>query len=398
MNSVGIIVEYNPFHNGHLHHLRQSAALTGAQAVIAVMSGHFTQRGEPAVISKWERTQMALAGGADLVVELPYAFSCQHGDLFAKGAISLLDHLKVSHLVFGCEGGSLELLKELDLLSCQPHFQARIRHWLKEGRSLPAARQAALAEAGRESDLADLPNNTLGLAYLKALRETGSDIVPHALPRLHSSYHDPVPGHASIASATAVRRLREAGQPYHDYVPKTSGDLLDRHLAQTGAFHTWEHYFPFLKLKILTLGKARLAGIHDMEEGLESAFYRAALESGSFETFMTAIKSRRYTRTRLQRICAHILTGTTKEQISGFSLDSGADSLRILGFSTQGRQYLNTIKKEVSIPIFSKFSASAPPILKHELAVTGAYGAILPEPAWSQLCQREYQQPPLLFP
>lgn len=391
MKAVGLIVEYNPFHNGHLHHLRESQKLTPGYVVIAVMSGHFTQRGEPAVVDKWRRTQMALDTGIDLVVELPYAYSTQHAALFAKGAVSILSHLKADCLIFGSEIGNISQLQQLEALTVSSPFQTLLKKHLATGLSLPKAQIQALTDLGMPPHMAKQPNNTLGLHYLRAIRELDAPIVPETIPRIHSAYSETAPNHESITSATAIRSLLAEGAEMGAYVPEST---LKR-LTPEAVIPNWEPYFASLRLKILTLGLDGLREIHDMKEGLEHRFYEAALTAENFEALMATVKSKRYTRTRLQRICAHILTGTTATFIQAMELSNPAPYVRILGMSGAGRQYLKNIKKEMTVPIYSKFHQQGHPMLKHEQQVTAAYGSVLSPSRWTELNVKEFSQYPV---
>ena len=395
MKALGLIVEYNPFHNGHLYHLTESLNLSEADVVVVVMSGHFTQRGEPTIIDKWTRTKLALEQGADLVIELPYAYSCQHAEIFAKGAVSILTHLQVDDLVFGSESGKISDLIKLDTLTQSLAFQSMLKKQINNGLSLPKAQLAALSHFDFDTEFTSAPNNTLGLYYLRALREQNSPIISKTITRIHSDYRDLSPTHHQIGSATSIRLLRENLDSYASYVPKNVYDSLTSHYKQTQIFHTWSHYYPYLKQKILTLTPSRLIEIHDMEEGIEHRFFSAALTSQTFDEFMNAIKTKRYTRTRIQRICSHILTHTTKAQIKDFDLSMGAPYLRILGLSTLGKQYMRGIKKELMIPVYSKFQSNGSPLLKHEQSVTAAYSAILPEPFCTNLNLAEFSNFPI---
>lgn len=397
MKATGLIVEYNPFHNGHLYHLRQSMKQSKADLLVVVMSGHFTQRGEPAVINKWERTKMALQNGADLVVELPYVYSCQHADLFAKGAVSILTHLFVNDLIFGSESGNIDELTELESITRSESFQLELQKGLKSGLSLPLAHAQTLQHFEQNSKLGTLPNNTLGLYYIRAIHELNSSLIPGTIERIHSDYHDLLPVHDRISSATSIRHLRENQSDYRDYVPDTVHDLLETNYHLTKTYHTWEAYFPFLKQKILTLTPAYLSQIHDVEEGIENRLYQAMIKSQSFEEFMNHVKTKRYTRTRIQRICANILTHTTKALVQSHPLEQGAPYVRLLGTSTIGKQYLKTIKKEIHVPIYSKFDSKGHAFLKHEQAVTAAYSSILPEPYCTHLNEAEFKTFPLHF-
>ena len=395
MKATGLIVEYNPFHNGHLYHLTKSIQQSNADVLIVVMSGHFTQRGEPTIINKWERAKMALLNGADLVIELPYVYSCQSADLFAKGAVSILTHLHVNELIFGSESGNIDELIHLDALTQRDDFKKLLHQQLKKGLSLPKASAVTFDQFKLNQSLATSPNNTLGLYYLKAIRELHSPIKAGTITRIHSDYRDLSPTHQTISSATSIRNLREQGQSIEAFVPANVAQLLEKHYDLTKTYLTWETYFPFLKQKILTLTPKGLVTIHDIEEGIENRLYKAMLKSSTFEEFMAQVKTKCYTRTRIQRMCANILTQTEKKWVHDLQLTNGVPYLRLLGATANGKRYLKTIKKDLSIPLYSKFESKGHPILKHEQAVTAAYSAVLPEPFCTQLNEAEYSTFPL---
>ena len=388
MKALGLIVEYNPFHNGHLHHLQASISLTKPDVVVAVMSGHFTQRGEPTIVNKWKRAEMALSAGIDLVIELPYAFGVRAADTFAKGSVSILNALGVEELVFGSESAVLKDLIELENASRSDEFQMQVHEYLKKGMSLPKAH--ALVDARLEQRA---PNNTLGIQYLRAIREFDSNMTPHTIARKGASYNDETPSDTHIASATAVRRLIEAGKEYDAYVPDDIHSLL--RADEFVGIQSWENHFVVLKQKILTLGTDELEKIHDMIEGLEHRFYSVAMKSSNFKDFLRNILTKRYTKTRIQRICANILTHTTQAKISVWQLDKGTPYVRVLGFSEKGRNYLRHIKDDVQIPIYSTFGKSVHPMLRHEQSVTAAYASVLPEPHATKLLQDEYKKIPI---
>jgi len=381
MKALGLIVEYNPMHNGHLYHLNESKKLTNPDVTIAVMSGNFTQRGEPAIVNKWERAKMALENGIDLVIELPYAFSNQSANLFATGAVSILNHLKVDHLVFGSESGNIDQLWELARRTGDLEFQQRVKEKLDKGLSLPAAYQE-LDHRYNGS------NNTLGIAYLSTIEKLNANLKPLTISRLASQHTEEIPNHPTIASATAIRKMITEGADYGAYTPCQ----LDPSVA---TLQNWESHYPYLRHKLLTTDPEDLEQIHDMVEGLEHRFIESAKSNSNFEDFVTGVKTKRYTRTRLQRICANVLTGTTKPDIAQWDLKKGASYIRILGFTGAGAQYLRQVKKEVEAPIYSTFSRTAHDMLKHEQKVTAAYASIYSETNWTNHIEKEFSGQPV---
>ena len=378
MKILGLVVEYNPFHNGHLHHIEASKKLVQPDVTIAVMSGHFMQRGEPACTTKWNRVALALAYGVDLVVELPYAYSNQSADLFAIGAVSILNHLGATHLCFGSELGDIKTLArladEMDSLD--------VKELLATGMSLPKAfAQLKPALSG--------PNNTLGIQYLRAIRELNADIIPLTISREIAGYNDQVPVDDKITSATAIRKMVDDGVDYSQYVP---AQIDDPYMA----LQNWESHYKFLRHKLLTSRLADLEQIHDMVEGIENRLVAAARESASWADFMQAVGTKRYTRTRIQRICANVLTSLTKREIAAWNLRQGALYVRILGFTKTGSSYLKQIKDNVLVPIYSNFSKDCHPMLQQEIRVTSAWGSVYDGEYISDIIQQETGAKPII--
>lgn len=373
MIATGIVVEYNPFHNGHLFHLNEAKKLTGADVIVAVMSGNFLQRGEPAIVDKWTRTRMALASGADLVIELPYAFATAHAPQFAKGAVEILDALHCGSICFGSEEGNIvPFTNTLHMMRTNKTLYERtIKSSIQEGISYPHALRIAYEEISRDTHepLADLsePNNILGFHYMQAIQDMQSDMLPVTIERTGTHYHDERLPTESIASATSIRKeLFSNGignvQPF---MSASSFELLNEHLHQS-----WESLYPLLRYTILREEPARLTDIADITEGIEFLLWRAAKEQATFQGFMHAVKSKRYTWTRIQRMLVHVLTGyrkTTRQQITSPSY------LRLLGMSEAGRAYVRTIKKDLSLPIISRAGSYKDPSLLMDIKSTDIY-------------------------
>ncbi|OEH93936.1 nucleotidyltransferase [Bacillus solimangrovi] len=400
MKACGLVVEYNPFHNGHAFHLEQAKKTSNADIIIAVMSGNFLQRGEPAIVSKWARAKMALAAGVDLVIELPYSFAVQKADRFAYGAVALLDALNADYFCFGSEHGEIEPFIETSrfLLENEQTISQRMKAALRSGVSFPSAASAAIEQVIDQPLPLDThaPNNILGLSYVKAALELGSSIKPLTIKRTGAHYHDQdVTGH--IASATSIRRIIfEEGKSISTLshvLPNSSITELVEYNKQNKQLHSWEHYFSLLKFRLLTMSHTELASIAEVEEGLEYRFKNAIKEATSFEEFIKRVKTKRYTWTRLQRAAIHILTNTTKEQL----ITSGQKPayLRLLGMSEQGQTYLRHHKKHFSLPLVSKISAFSHPQLSLDLKAADTYQLCFDEPLRSQALHKEYATIPI---
>ncbi|MDQ6419300.1 nucleotidyltransferase [Paenibacillus sp. LHD-117] len=390
MRTVGLIVEYNPFHNGHSYHLQQSLKITGAEAVVAVMSGNFLQRGEPALVDKWTRTRMALAGGCDLVIELPVAYATQAAEWFAYGAVSLLEATGVvDAFCFGTESGLLSpLLRAAELASDEPEaFKRLLKQRLETGMAYPQAYSGAIAaytaeqgDADASSFPFDQPNHTLGLHYLIAHRRLRGRMEPFTIAREKAEYNQTTITDIRIASATAIRKRLFEGLSLTDilpFVPASTYELLsdcvEKRLAPIG----WDHYMHPLLHGMLTSSAEQLGQLHELSEGLEHRLLQSLpnLETVSFESLLAQLKTKRYTRTKLQRALLSVLLGHAKSDFTADKLRSGAGYLRILGFTDKGRQLLKQMKKTATMPVL--LSAARPPerfrYLDLDTAASAAY-------------------------
>ena len=380
MRSTGVIVEYNPFHNGHLFHLNETKKMTNADVLIAVMSGNFLQRGEPALVSKWARTSMALRAGIDIVVELPYQFATQQAEIFANGAISILEALHCNAFAFGSESGNMEsFLYTVKKVEENNHLlQTIIQEEVKKGSSYPKSVAAAYTTALEGEDTIDLskPNNILGYHYIKALREQNGKMEAYTIPRKNAQYHDEHFSSATIASATSIRK-HIFENPDHDsisiaqYVPRTTLEELQNYRKKTGVLHSWELYWPYLQYRIQTASYEELRNIYEIEEGIEYRIKEASLESSSFHEFMQKLKTKRYTWTRLQRMCLHILTNTLKAEMSKHN--RLVPYIRLLGMSHKGQHYLNEHKKELKLPLIANVKKEHTALLQLDLKAARVY-------------------------
>ncbi len=403
MKAVGLIVEYNPFHNGHLYHVLQSKQQNDADVVIAVMSGSFLQRGEPAIVNKWSRTAMALHNGVDLVIELPYIFSTQHAEHFASGAVSLLEAIRCDSFCFGSEKGTISSFVQLyDIISHHEEaLNEQVRLYCKQGNSYPRAFSLALqnldVQIENEIDLS-MPNNILGFQYVRATLDNNYQIKPSLINRVAAQYHDASLPDGHIASATSIRKalLNQTyeGAPVKSFMPAYSLSELTQYAAKNNLLHSWEHYWPLLQYTLLTHSAQQLAAIYEVEEGIQYRLKEVALLSKSFEQFMTKVKTKRYTYTRIQRICVHILNNVSKEQMK--RLMKQPSYLRILGFTETGRQYLSEKKKLIELPIISKPGSFNDEGLALDIHASTIHSLVLPPEQRIEAVQREYKQPIIL--
>lgn len=409
MNIVGLIVEYNPLHNGHAYHFAEAKRLSGAEAVVAVMSGDFLQRGEPAIVSKWARTEMALSLGADVVIELPVAYAVQPAEWFAHGAVALLEATGVvTHLCFGSEAGALEALEPLAarLADESAALKAAVAEELATGASYPAAYAAAAARtsAGADGEAAAArailmqPNNSLGLHYMIALRRLGSGIAPLTVRRRAAGFHDAAPTDAAIASATAVRALIEGGglDAAAPYLPPASAAVLAREFAAGHGPMTWDSLAQPLFHRLLLCSPEELAAHHEMTEGLEYRIKKVLpeLEQPSVSALLDKLKTKRYTRTKLQRTLLHVLLQHDRTLLSPSALAGGPGYLRVLGFSETGRLLLKRMKKTASLPIVTRAASFDHPQLSLDLRASAVYANAMSRPSVREMFL-DYRQPPI---
>ncbi|PFO09932.1 hypothetical protein COJ85_00685 [Bacillus sp. AFS076308] len=403
MNAVGLIVEYNPFHNGHAFHLNASKEAANAEVVIAVMSGNFLQRGEPALVSKWYRTKMALLNGVDIVFELPYMFAVQKAEIFANGAVSILDTAGCDAVCFGSESGDLSsFLKTIDFIDEQKQqLEENIHQFIDTGVSYPKAVSLAYHQLSDSNSYLDLakPNNILGIEYIRAIKKQKSSLKPMTVARKNADYHDEHFASETIASATSIRKAilsKEGGQnSIGQYVPSPTEQLLSEYLIEYQVFHQWENYWNYLQFRLLQSTPEELREIYEVEEGLENRILAAALIAGSFHEFMEKIKTKRYTWTRLQRLCVHILTNTKKGQMAGPS--DKASYLRLLGMTPKGKEYLNKRKKDFSLPLVSKLSSYKGKEIQLDLKAARIYSLGVAPHLTKELMNKEFKQPPILI-
>ena len=376
MQAVGLVVEYNPFHNGHFHHVQEAKRVTKADIAIAVMSGQFLQRGEPALVDKWTRTKMALASGVDIVIELPYVYSTAPANEFARGAITLLDSMNCSAFAFGSEQGTITpFLNTFSLIeSNQQQYNASIQQAMLTGVSYPQALHYAYEtlKAAYPNDYIDLaqPNNILGFHYIEAAKALDSTMQAVTIQRIEAGYYDDINQEKHIASATGIRKALFDHQDVCNFLPQPSYTALCNWQALHGKFMSWEALWPLLQYAILRHTPGQLTAFADVQEGLENALVKHAKTSSSYAEFMANLKSKRYTWTRLQRMLTHIYTGVTKEQLHAFN---NPTFIRLLGMTENGQRYLSMHKKQIGLPLISRVAATKDPMLTLDIQATTMY-------------------------
>ena len=359
---LGIIAEYNPFHNGHLYHLETSKKLTDADYTVAIISGNFTQRGSTSIVDKWSKTKMALENGIDLVIELPVLYSISSAENFADGAIKILNSLGiVDYLSFGAETSDISILNNIANILCSEHeeYKNLLSIELEKGLSFPKARENALLDYIKNTDdnvpenriidfekyskVLSSPNNILGIEYLKALKKYKSSIKPVCISRFKSEYNSSSFSE-NIASATAIRELikNKNFDTIKNVIPLESYSIL-MDCINSGCVAPDLNCFE--KEIIFTLRKMSIEEIFnlpDVSEGLEFSIKKAVNSCNNINNFLDIVKSKRYTVTRLQRILLYALLGISKEDIQ-LSKKVEKPYVRVLGFNDNGKKLVSEI-------------------------------------------------------
>ena len=353
MRIAGIIAEYDPFHKGHAAHIAATRAPDGGQAthVIAVMSGSFTQRGEPAMLSKFTRAEMALAGGADLVIELPLPWAMAPAENFANGGIALLNALGCVDVVsFGSECGDVDTLRELAALNDNNGFCEKLQQLSAQGVTYASAVQTAAAKVlGNEkaSALAS-PNNTLGIEYIRAMQRQGADMDVYTLMRQGASHNEEVPNNG-IASASYIRNLIHTGEigTAICYVPQSTSEWLINAIEAQHAPINKERLAVSLPAILRKMTEEDFAHLPWMSEGLENRFYKASRTASDYDELLETVKTKRYPASRLRRIAWSALIGVRSQDVLGLP-----PYIRILAMNRRGREILSVANP--SLPILTR--------------------------------------------
>lgn len=341
---IGIIAEYNPFHNGHLYHLNKVREMFPDKVITLVLAGNFLNRGDVSIINKWDKTKLALQYGVDLVIELPFVFASQAADIYAYGAISLLNHLKAEYVVFGSELNNINVLKEI-----ANEFQEdkNIKAFLKIGFNYPTA----IAKTYNTN--LNSPNDLLGLSYIKAINKLNSTIIPLTIKRTNDYHNSTTNG--KISSATSIRNCLKNSQDISDFIPKkTLKYIKNINLSD---------FFIYLKYQVITNDLTE----YNIDSKLANSLKKKVNECDNLDELIDCVKTKNYTYNYIKRSLVQILCGIKKDDLT-----KEIEYIRILGFNEIGQKYLNKIKKDITIPIFSTFN----PKLSLELKVSSIYSLV----------------------
>lgn len=331
MKIVGMICEYNPFHNGHIYHIKKVKEMFPNSFLVLVLNGYFLERGEISLLTKEAKTDIALEHGIDLVLELPVVFGTQAADIFAEKAIEILNYVGVTDIVFGSETNDIHLLYQMAKIQLEPEFDTRVKKQLDLGMNYPTA----LSKAMNFPVMIKEPNDLLGISYAKAILKNDYKICLHTIKRTNS-YHDLL-SNDSIISASNIRMKFKNQEDIMNFVP-AKVPLL---------FQSYSEKLLFQILSYQIMMNSDLKSYETVDEGIEYRLKEAILVTNSLEEFIQFVKTKRYTYNRIHRMIIHILLGFTKKINQELKLDY----LHILGFSQKGQQYLKKLRKQVNIPL-----------------------------------------------
>lgn len=390
MNIGAIICEYNPLHNGHKYQIERTRNLSKCDGLIAIMSGNFVQRGEPALIDKWYRTEMALKNGIDLVIELPVVYALSSAEYFANGAVSLLNDLHVvNFLSFGSEIGDSAPLMNIARVLCEEpeEYKISLKEYLNQGLAFPAARSKALYEyfslhdGSISSELIshlETSNNILGVEYCKSIIQNNSGIVPYTIKRVGGDYNSSEINN-TFSSATAIRKLlkeKAAVEVLRNQLPESSFRIIMKLIENNYTFTYSESIINYIKYKAVLDLDQSLKYIPDTGEGLYRRIYNQLLSLDTMESVIQSIKTKRYTYTRISRILTQYFIGFEKFPINRLA-KSRCSYIRVLGLNSKGADILKKIKSKSNIDIINKMPKTTnDPYLQLDLASTRAYSII----------------------
>ena len=335
--TVGIICEYNPFHNGHIYHINKIKKMYPDCTIIAVMSGAITQRGDISIINKWDKAEIALNHGIDLIVELPFNYAVQSADLFAKGAIEILNSLFVDVIIFGSESNNINNLKKLAKIQMSNKYNNLVLEYSKK-LSYPEATGKALEELSNIT--VNSPNDILGLSYIKEIIKNKYNIDVKTIKRTNDYTSKKL---EEIASATSIRYAIKNDIDIKDYVPIDTLNKIDKDLFL-------DKYFNYIKYKILSTDD--LTYIFGIDDKISPRIKKGIIKADNIETLIKNIKTKKYPYNRIKRVLIYILIDFKKTDFKE------ENYIRVLGFNTKGKLYLQKVKKDIKLPVITNYSNS----------------------------------------
>lgn len=376
MKTIGIIAEYNPFHLGHLYQINKIKKRYPHSIIIAIISTNFTQRGDLSIINKWDKTKICLEYGIDLIVELPTLYATQSADIFAKGALKILNELRIDTLVFGSESNNIDILTKLATTELNdPTYPKKVKEYLDNGLNYPSAMSKALKDITNIQ--IDKPNDLLGLSYIKEIIKEKYQITPIAIKRTND-YHSKNTN-SSIINATLIRELYLNQKSISRYLPAKVENYLYKDISLDKAYQ-------YLLYAIIT-NQHELATYLTVDEGIEKRILSNINKCNTWQELVKNIKTKRYTYNKINRMLIHILLGIKKED------NNNLNYLRILGFNYKGQTHLNKIKKSINLEIYHNYKPNKNKNFDLEYRSTYIYSLITND---KTLTQKEFQNNPII--
>ena len=375
MHKIGIIAEYNPFHNGHLYQIKEIKKRYPDSTIISVVSSSFTQRGDISLLNKWDKTKIALDNGIDLVIELPFVYSTQASDIFAEGSIKILNYLGIDTLVFGTERDTIEDLELLANIQINnKEYQEKVKQYLSTGLNYATSTNKALEDITNVK--VDTPNDLLALSYIKQIKLNKYNIKCTNIKRTTSYHGSEI--NDNVSSASNIREMFADNQDIANLIP-----FDKKYLYKV----SMNNYLDILKYKVLS-EDININKYQTVDEGIEGRIIDNITKVTTYEELIQNIKTKRYTYNKISRMLLHILTSFTKEEASNIDIDY----IRVLGFTTKGQEYLSKIKKNITIPIITGYKKNISKVLDIEYRVTKIYSLFTS----SSLIKKEYQIKPII--
>lgn len=420
MKVAGIIAEYNPFHKGHKYQLDRIKAELDVDYCIVIMSGDFVQRGEPAIIGKYERAQMALISGADLVIELPTLFSTASAEYFAESSVAILDKLGiVDYLCFGSESGDIRVLTDIaSILVEEPsEYKNLLQAELKSGASFPKAREKAIisflsnitnSDCSKFADTISSPNNLLGIEYIKALQKRNSKIIPYTILRTGSNYLDEQISDSEYSSALSIRKVLDSNYSISIDNPISSLDKASSYILYDTIKNgrgpvSVDHFSHLLHVKLLQLDSVVLTEYADISQELSNRIYNNINNYENYSEFCSLLKTKELTYSRISRSLMHIILDCMQKDLDTYKAQDYAKYAHVLGFRAASTALLSEIKRSGNIPLLSKvadakniLSASDLSLFEHSIRCSQVYESMLHQLYKSKM-QNMYQQSPIII-
>lgn len=376
---IGVIAEYNPFHLGHRYQIEKIKELYPNSIIIAIISTNFTQRGDISLLNKWNKTTICLNEGIDLVIELPTLYATQSADIFAYGALSILNKFKIDTLVFGSETNDIDYFTTLANIQINnPKYPELVKNYLSLGLNYPTAMSKALKELTNTK--IDKPNDLLALSYIKEIIKNNYHITPISIKRTNDYHSNSLLNNTNIINASLIREMFLNNQDISPYIPNNTKELLYQYLSLNNAY-------TILKYNIIN-NENNLSTYLDIEEGLDKRILKYLDTSHTWIDLVNNLKTKRYTYNKINRTLLHLLLNIKKED------NTKEIYLRVLGFNNKGREYLKKLKKDTNLDIFTSYRKNKSPLLDLEYHSTYIYSLITND---SSLIKREYQSKPIIL-